>query len=307
MEAFKTQYSIHLTTVSTVNRNTAKAALTQMVNVVFAKMDTYMRYGSHESIDIRKLHGGKAPSTNSASARASQISSLKTKSEALDEGLKTKSSKEVETEAQDESSSSANAGQRLSLNSGNAPAPLEVNFAALDQYVCSLTTVLVDNVCLHDARVRAIVAQRDAGEREAELGYDQKSEQDKHSESGYSKGAVSQISLEEKIANVKLNPIPAGKKEYPDVNLTNELGIQAGRFGWCIVCRNTANLYCKDTKHPVCSKECQKKHYVEVTSLDGPPGENLPNYTKSDEAQSTLNDAILVFKSIVKLSVEGEN
>ena len=113
--------------------------------------------------------------------------------------------------------------------------------------------------------------------------------------------------MEEKIANVKLNPIPSGKKEYPDVNLQNELGIQAGRFGWCIVCRNTANLYCKDTKHPVCSKECQKKHYVEVTSLDGAPGENLPNYTQSDEAQLALNDAILVFKSIVKLSVEGEN
>ena len=66
MEAFKTQYSIHLTTISTVNRNTAKAALTQMVNVVFAKMDTYMRYGSHESIDIRKLYGGKTQSNSSA-------------------------------------------------------------------------------------------------------------------------------------------------------------------------------------------------------------------------------------------------
>lgn len=45
MEAFKTQYSIHLATNSQVNRNTAKAALTQMVNAVFAKMDTYLKYG----------------------------------------------------------------------------------------------------------------------------------------------------------------------------------------------------------------------------------------------------------------------
>ena len=132
------------------------------------------------------------------------------------------------------------------------------------------------------------------------------SEVEKQSESGLSKGDKS-LSLDERVAKVKLNPIPAGKKEYPEVNLTNELGIQAGRFGWCIVCRNTANLYCKDTKHPVCSKECQKRHYVEVTSLDGVPGENLPNYTQSDEAQLALNDAVLVFKSIVKLSVEGEN
>ena len=40
-----------------------------MVNVVFAKMDTYMRYGGHESIDIRKLYTGKKegqPSVTSA-------------------------------------------------------------------------------------------------------------------------------------------------------------------------------------------------------------------------------------------------
>lgn len=45
LEAFKTQYSIHITSTSQVNKNTAKAALTQMINVVFAKMDTFLRYG----------------------------------------------------------------------------------------------------------------------------------------------------------------------------------------------------------------------------------------------------------------------
>ena len=61
MEAFKTQYSIHLATNSQVNRNTAKAALTQMVNAVFAKMDTYQRYGHAESLDLNKLYGGNPP------------------------------------------------------------------------------------------------------------------------------------------------------------------------------------------------------------------------------------------------------
>ena len=55
MEAFKTQYSIHLSTQSQVNRNTAKAALTQMVNAVFTKMDTYQRQGK-SNLDIRKLY-----------------------------------------------------------------------------------------------------------------------------------------------------------------------------------------------------------------------------------------------------------
>ena len=55
LEAFKTQYSIHITSTSQVNKNTAKASLTQMINVVFSKMDTYMRYGNQETIDIKKL------------------------------------------------------------------------------------------------------------------------------------------------------------------------------------------------------------------------------------------------------------
>ena len=61
MEVFMTQYSIHLATNSQVNRNTAKAALTQMVNAVFAKMDTYQKYGNVESLDLNKLYGGNPP------------------------------------------------------------------------------------------------------------------------------------------------------------------------------------------------------------------------------------------------------
>ena len=69
MEAFKTQYSIHLATNSNVNRQTAKAALTQMVNAVFAKMDTYQKYGYQESLDLNKLYGGDPPPRAQNSAR----------------------------------------------------------------------------------------------------------------------------------------------------------------------------------------------------------------------------------------------
>jgi len=67
MEAFKTQYSIHLATTSQVNRNTAKAALTQMVNAVFAKMDSYLKYGNHETMDLMKLYGGNPPRSQNSS------------------------------------------------------------------------------------------------------------------------------------------------------------------------------------------------------------------------------------------------
>ena len=79
-----------------------------MVNVVFAKMDTYMRYGSHESIDIRKLYGGK---TQSSSARTQQLTGLKGKNEILDSGLRTKDQPVNDEGAiQNESSSSGTTG-----------------------------------------------------------------------------------------------------------------------------------------------------------------------------------------------------
>ena len=40
-----------------------------MVNAVFAKMDTYQKYGNQESLDLNKLYGGNPPSRAQNSAR----------------------------------------------------------------------------------------------------------------------------------------------------------------------------------------------------------------------------------------------
>ena len=79
MEAFKTQYSIHLATNSQVNRNTAKAALTQMVNAVFAKMDTYQRYGGQDSLDMMKLYGGNGTDPRAPSAASNRTETTATR------------------------------------------------------------------------------------------------------------------------------------------------------------------------------------------------------------------------------------
>lgn len=84
------------------------------------------------------------------------------------------------------------------------------------------------------------------------------------------------------------------------------MGLPSGQYGWCIVCRNTAELVCPETQHPVCSNECQKKHMVECSALDSQQDGTSPNFVVSEEAETALQDAILVFRSIVKLSVEGE-
>jgi len=81
---------------------------------------------------------------------------------------------------------------------------------------------------------------------------------------------INNITLQEEISRIPLNPFPYNKADCPDVNIQNELGIQAGKFGWCIVCRSASNLWCKDTKHPVCSSECKKKHLAEANALDMP-------------------------------------
>lgn len=47
---------------------------------------------------------------------------------------------------------------------------------------------------------------------------------------------------------------------------------------------------------------------VECASLDATQDGNTSaaNFTLSEDAETALNDAILVFRSIVKLSVEGD-
>ena len=57
------------------------------------------------------------------------------------------------------------------------------------------------------------------------------------------------------------------------------------------------------TEHPVCSKECQRKHVKTVAQIEG---QSVLSADQNEEADLALNDAILIFKSIVKLSVEGD-
>ena len=45
---------------------------------------------------------------------------------------------------------------------------------------------------------------------------------------------------------------------------------------------------------------------MECSALDSQQDGVSPNFVVSEEAETALQDAILVFRSIVKLSVEGE-
>jgi hypothetical protein len=73
--------------------------------------------------------------------------------------------------------------------------------------------------------------------------------------------------MKAELENLQLRSVPlkvkkeeVKSKKQPPIEILNEQKIVCGKFGWCIVCRNSANLYCKDTRHPVCSFECKQKH-----------------------------------------------
>lgn len=66
------------------------------------------------------------------------------------------------------------------------------------------------------------------------------------------------------IADIPFRTVPLSldpnDKSYQidyQVDLLNEKQEPCGRFGWCVLCRKTADLYCKDTRLPVCSFACK--------------------------------------------------
>ena len=90
---------------------------------------------------------------------------------------------------------------------------LEVNFTATDLYAHSLVTMMVDFVSLNEARAAKVKKIFD--------------EENKQTDEG-DRPSVNQQTLKERLKKIPLNPVPAGKKECPDVSVKNELGFDAG-------------------------------------------------------------------------------
>jgi brefeldin A-inhibited guanine nucleotide-exchange protein len=81
--------------------------------------------------------------------------------------------------------------------------------------------------------------------------------------------------------------------------IDNEKGVPSGLFGWCFVCRSRADIYCRDSRYPICSLECKNRIFQEDERL----GKYLVGeiVTEEDIAMLYLNDCISIFKSLVKL------
>lgn len=156
-----------------------------------------------------------------------------------------------------------------------------VTFTPEEQYAHVTLTYVVDNVCLHAAKVAEVQASYQAQILE---------EQGSGKDGAEQRAALLQQQMTEEVQAVPLLAVPrssksrkktegaeaqanpavgekagasagqakkAAEKERAAVQLLNEQGIPSGKFGWCVACRAPANLYCKHTRHPVCSFECK--------------------------------------------------
>lgn len=144
-----------------------------------------------------------------------------------------------------------------------------ITFSPEDQYAQVTLTFMVDSVCLHAAKVEAVQKYyanearqlQEAGALDAEAAA-RLAEQASQEEQAISLYAVPKSSKSRKQGD---EPDPAQSKRIKErdegpLPVTNELGVASGKFGWCVSCRAAANLYCKHTRHPVCSFECKQRH-----------------------------------------------
>lgn len=77
--------------------------------------------------------------------------------------------------------------------------------------------------------------------------------------------------INEKIKQIPIRSVPmsfdpndAQYRWIKRVEIENEKGRKAGLFGWCFMCRESADYYCKDTRIPVCSISCKLRHQDEL-------------------------------------------
>ena len=60
--------------------------------------------------------------------------------------------------------------------------------------------------------------------------------------------------------NEKIALTDSKRLKIVKVSIKNENNYPAGVFGWCFVCRKTADKYCKLMRVPVCSLDCKIEH-----------------------------------------------
>lgn len=124
----------------------------------------------------------------------------------------------------------------------------------IKNYMNNVLINTIDNVCMYEEKIKTIENRFQELLDKKEID-EKKRDEDKKKE----------------IDLIPLRSVPLicdtddlKYKKIVSVNIENENSVISGKFGWCFVCRKTANVYCKETRVPVCNAECKKKHLEEL-------------------------------------------
>lgn len=94
---------------------------------------------------------------------------------------------------------------------------------------------------------------------------------------------------------------PMYLKEFR-TTVTNERSEPAGRFGWCVVTRKPADLYCKETRLPVSSLKSkmaliEREHKSEMSEF-------LEVKVKETKRKQLIEDCLIMFRMFLKYAFQ---
>ena len=117
-----------------------------------------------------------------------------------------------------------------------------------ERYIYRCVKNLVDDVCLYYGKIDSLKNQLSQA--------DDNQKQDLNN-------LLKKLPL--KAVPLSLDADSSAFRTLIKADIENENFETAGYFGWCIMCRARANIYCKETRVPVCSVECKIHHQKELS------------------------------------------
>lgn len=276
LSAFRACFKIHLSTSNSTNQTVSKVSLHQMMTIVFQKMEAY---SGNFGVDIQTIQKSLDAKFNN---RKSQASKLQKDFGVTDLAVSSFFNEEDSLEK------SRDEPERVGT---------QINFSAMDQYLYMLCQNMVDNVCIYHERVSTI-------KREIEI------HSNSDSKEGKEKVEKNIEDLNDKLQHLSLRIVPKNQRKsktsHVTVEVPNEKGIVWGKFGWCMVWRKEANLYCKDTLYPICSLDWKQRLLGLIDSVEAERTNSPLQLYNNEEMKRHFNDAIILFKSIWTLFLKAD-
>lgn len=198
----------------------------------------------------------------------------------------------------DEGKMSLNTGKNVELNQ-NTFFKVYTPRNPLDDVINKMIRNCVDDVCLYYSKIDSIQTSL-AGEQELIIQNQNLTDLSKITIEFNSKILYETSKIPLRSVPINVDQILQNYKyrSVYNANIENEKGFISGNFGWCVICRQKADLYCLNSRLPVCSVSCKKK-----INEDFEKAEKYLNleYFEEDQAVLLLNDSISIFRALCKL------